>query len=120
MTDLIRMQWYGGMLSADAWVVPKGAPNRDVAMDLINFATRAVPSANFARLVPFGPVNVDSLGLLLPERAEELPNSLSHRSVQFVQDWEWWADNLESLTTRFEDWLLAEPGEATPETDVES
>ena len=52
---LVRIQWYGGMLSADAWVVPRGAPNRDIAMDFINYATRAVPSANFGLLVPYGP-----------------------------------------------------------------
>lgn len=109
VTDQVRLQWYGGMLSADAWVVPRGAPNRDVAMDFINFATRAVPSANFGRLVPFGPVNLDSFALLHPERASDLPSSAVNRSVQFVQNWNWWADNLDALTLRFNDWLLTEP-----------
>jgi putative spermidine/putrescine transport system substrate-binding protein len=116
MADEVRMQWYGGMLSADAWVVPKGAPNRDVAMDFINFATRAVPQANFGRLVPFGPVNPDAFPLLDRERAEILPSSPVNKSVQFVQNWNWWADNLEALTLRFDDWLLSNPEDsATPD-----
>lgn len=109
VADQVRFQWYGGMLSADAWVVPRGAPNKDVAMDFINYATRAVPSANFGRLVPYGPVNTESLKLLRPDRAQQLPTSPVNRSVQFVQNWNWWADNLEPLIDRFEDWLLAEP-----------
>lgn len=109
VTEEVRFQWYGGMLSADAWVVPRGAPNRDVAMDFINFATRAVPSANFGRLVPFGPVNPSAFELLRRERAQELPSSFVNKSVQFVQNWSWWADNLEALTLRFDEWLLTEP-----------
>jgi putative spermidine/putrescine transport system substrate-binding protein len=117
VTDDVRFQWYGGMLSADSWIVPRGAPNRDVAMDFINFATRAVPSANFCRLVPYGPVNPGSLELLRPDRADVLPTSMLNKSVQFVQNWNYWADNLDALTTRFNDWLLTEPplpGTPTP------
>jgi putative spermidine/putrescine transport system substrate-binding protein len=115
----VRMQWYGGMLSAEAWVVPKGAPNRDVAMDFINYATRAIPQANFGRLVPFGLVNPDAFPLLAKERAEMLPSSPINRSVQFVQNWNWWADNLEALTQRFDDWLLTSPEEnSSPESET--
>jgi putative spermidine/putrescine transport system substrate-binding protein len=109
-------------LSADSWVVPRGAPNIDVAMDLINYSTRAIPNANFARLVPYGPVNPESLNLLRPDRLAILPSSVPNRGVQFVENWNWWADNKESLTERFEDWLLHEPDEpaATPPAGDES
>ncbi len=113
----VGLQWNGGMLSADSWAVPRGAPNADVAMDLINFATRAVPSANFSRLVPFGPVNRDAFGLLRPDRLPLLPNSEPRRAVQFLQGWNWWADNRDDLTARFEDWLLIEPTTGTPDAD---
>lgn len=109
----IGVQWNGGMLSADVWVVPNGAPNADVAMDFINFATRAVPAANFSRLVPYGPVNPDALSLLREDRLAELPTSPRNLGRQFVQNWAWWADNVESVTLRFEDWLLG-----TEETPV--
>lgn len=116
----IAVQWNGGMLSADAWVVPRGAPNADVAMDLINFATRAIPCANFARLVPFGPVNRDAFDLIDRDRQKFLPTTEAHRAVQFVQGWNWWADNEEEVTARFKEWLLQEPpapDESSPAAD---
>ena len=112
LDDEIRLQWYGGMLSADAWVVPRGAPNRDVAMDFINYATRAIPPANFGLMVPFGPVNSAAFELIPQDRALILPSSPLNKAVQFVQNWNWWADNLEALTVRFDDWLLTSPEDA--------
>lgn len=107
--------WNGGMLSADAWVVPAGAPNADVALDFINFATRAVPNANFSRLVPYGPINLDSLALLRDDRTPLLPTAPENLEVQFVQNWNWWADNLDAMDSRFDEWLLNDTDEATPE-----
>ncbi len=113
--DAVALQWNGGMLSGQSWVVPRGTQNEDVAMDFINFATRAAPSANFARLVPFGPVNLDALALLRPDRRALLPNADPHRELQFVENWNYWADNVEGLTEQFNAWLLQETESATPE-----
>jgi putative spermidine/putrescine transport system substrate-binding protein len=110
----VRLRWNGGMLSADSWVVPRGAPNQDVAMDFIAYATRAVPAANFSRLVPFGPVNKQAFSLLRPDLAAALPNGEAHRAVQFVQNWNWWTDNRQDLTDRFSAWLLADPAPTQP------
>lgn len=112
----VRVQWFGGMLTADAWVVPKGAPNADIAMDFINFATRAVPSANFARLVPYGPVNREAFALLREDRKAVLPSAPQNKAVQFTQNWNYWVENREELSRQFEDWLLTPASPATPET----
>ena len=111
--EAVGIQWNGGMLSADSWVVPRGTPNEDVAMDFINFATRAVTSANFARIVPFGPVNTEAFALLRPDRLPLLPNAAPQFNAQFFQGWNYWADHKADLVERFEDWLLSEP-EGTP------
>lgn len=112
--DAVRIQWFGGMLTADAWVVPKGAPNADVALDFINFATRALPTANFSRLLPYGPVNRDAFNLLREDRKAILPSAPQNKAVQFTQNWNYWVDNREALSERFENWLLSEEPETTP------
>lgn len=107
--SLVQPQWNGGMISADSWVLPRGGSNSDVAMSFINFATRAVPTANFSRLQNFGPVNKDALALLRPDIARTLPNHPDNLPVQFFENWGYWAEWREPLTAQFEDWLLNPP-----------
>lgn len=112
--SLVVPQWNGGMISADSWIIPRGAPNQDVGMSFINFATRAVPAANFSRLQSFGPVNRDALSLLRTDIVDRLPNAPENLGRQFFQNWGYWAEFRESLTVQFDDWLL-NPA-ATPAT----
>ncbi len=106
VVSLVRPQWNGGMISADSWVLPRGGPNTDVAMSFVNFATSAVPTANFSRLQNFGPVNKDAFALLRPDIARGLPNHPDNLPVQFFENWGYWAEAREDLTEQFEDWLL--------------
>lgn len=114
VASLVKPHWSGGMISADAWVTPRGSENADVAMSFINYATRAVPTANFSGRQPFGPVNKDALALMRDDIVESLPNSDEHLKVQFFENWSYWRDKREALVARFEEWLL-NPPEATPE-----
>lgn len=113
VASLVKTEWNGGMISADSWVTPRGSKNTDIAMSFINYATRAVPTANFSRLQPFGPVNKDALILLRPDVAESTPNYPDHFDKQFFENWSYWRDHRETLTAQFEDWLLNPV--ATPE-----
>lgn len=114
VASLVHPQWKGGMISADAWVSPRGSENNDVAMSFINYATRAVPTANFSGRQPFGPVNKDALALMREDIVASLPNSPEHLEVQFFENWSYWRDKRESLVARFEEWFV-KPPEATPE-----
>ena len=106
VVSLVTPQWSGGMLAGDSWVIPRGAPNTDVAMSFVNFATRAVPSANYSRLQNFGPVNKGALAFLRDDIVASMPNGPENFSGQFFQNWAYWAEHRESLTAQFEDWLF--------------
>jgi putative spermidine/putrescine transport system substrate-binding protein len=115
VASLVTLTWQGGMISADSWSVPRGAENLDVAMSFINFATRAVPSANFSLHQPFGPANKNALELIRDDVVAELPTAPVHLERQFFENWAYWADNREALEAQFEDWLfnpLASPAAA--------
>ncbi|MEZ4529785.1 MAG: extracellular solute-binding protein [Thermomicrobiales bacterium] len=116
LTDVVRINWYQGMLSADAWIVPRGAPNPDVAFDFINYATRAIPQANFSLLVPYGPVNIDSFPLIRNDRLAILPSAPGNKPLQFVENWSYWAEYEERLTVEFEEWILSPEGTPEPES----
>jgi putative spermidine/putrescine transport system substrate-binding protein len=113
VASLVTLTWQGGMLSADSWSVPRGAENLDVAMSFINFATRAVPSANFSLHQPFGPANRNALELIRPDVVENLPTAPKHLEVQFFENWAYWADNRDVLSAQFEDWLFNPQGSPT-------
>jgi len=115
VVSLVKPQWNGGMLGADSWVIPKGAPNSDVAMSYLNFATRAVPAANYSRLQAFGPVNAGAIPMLREDIQASLPNSSENVKGQFFENWAFWAGNVEAATAQFEDWLLNPT--ATPAVD---
>lgn len=106
VASLVKLTWHGGMISADSWAVPRGAENLDVAMSFINFATRAVPSANFSLHQPFGPANKQALELIRPDVVKNLPTAPDHFELQFFENWAYWADNREDLEARFEDWFF--------------
>lgn len=114
VASLVKPQWNGGMISADSWVIPRGSENIDVAMSFINYATRAVTTANFSRMQPFGPVNKDALALLRPDVRGNMPNFGPNLRSQFFENWSYWRDQREGLTARFEDWLLNPTG--TPDS----
>ncbi len=105
----VKLVWSGGALSGDAWVIPRGAPNLDVAMDFINFATRPEVCAAFATYAPFGPVNTHAFALLPEAITATLPTAPAQRSVQFVVDYEWWFKHLDTVAIRFENWLTEHP-----------
>lgn len=105
----VEIEWNGGALSGDAWVIPRGAPNHDIALDFINFATRAVVTAAFSSLVPFGPVNRFAFDHLPASTAERLPSFPANKDVQFTIDFNWWFGHREAVEERFESWLTQRP-----------
>lgn len=105
----VEIQWNGGALSGDAWVIPKGSQNRDVAMDFINFATRPEVCAAFAQLAPFGPVNVHAFDLMDEQAARQSPSFPENRALQFIVNFDWWFKHQEQVNEQFEAWLATKP-----------
>ena len=78
-------------------------------MDFINYATRAVPQANFSRLLPYGPVNPAAFDHIRADRLSMLPSAQPQFGLQFFENWNYWIDNLDLLTNRFNEWLESDP-----------
>lgn len=101
----VGLSWDQSQLNGDSWVVPNGAPERAMAMDFINFATRPEVAASFSLLFPFGPTNNAAFPLLDREGDAIYPGAPAIRDQQFVIDLEWWFRNREPVELRFRQWL---------------
>lgn len=100
----VGFTWNGGALGGDAWVIPKGAKNRDLAMKFIAFAQTAKQQAELTKYYPVGPTNTKAFAFVDPK--VDLPTTPKNRSVQLIVDVTWWVDNFDKVNERFTAWLL--------------
>lgn len=104
--------WDGQVWDLDLWVVPKGAPNKDLAMEFVAFSTATEQLAAQASYISYGPARMSSaplvgsystkpdldMGPQMPTAPENFKNALQN-------DFEFWADNTDELNERFNAWL---------------
>jgi putative spermidine/putrescine transport system substrate-binding protein len=107
--DQIDFIWNEGLLMTDYWVVPKGAENRDVALDLIHFATTPEVQAVLATDVALGPVTPAALDRLDRETRKTVPTSPVALESLIPLNARWWAANQDAANERFNSWLLGVP-----------
>lgn len=99
--------WNQGRLSSDSLVIARGSKNVDVAHDFINFALRPEIQERFALLYPDGPANKRAFERLPAERLAVLPSAPQNKALQVYPDYQWWADHLEEVVERFNQWVVA-------------
>ncbi len=102
----IEVEFNESVLLGDSYVVPKGAPHKDLAMKFIAFATQADTQAEFAKLIPYGPCNIKTYDSLDDKTKAALASSPDKRPKQLLIDVNWWAENFDSVNQKFNDWLL--------------
>ena len=106
-----EVNWDGQILDFDLWVIPKGAPNKDLAMDFVKFSTDTQRLADQAAWISYGPARKSSgplVGLFNDGKTEmgpHMPTSEAALKNALVNDFEFWADHGEELNERFNAWL---------------
>lgn len=96
--------WTNPLYSIDAWAVPANAPNKDLAMEFIAFASTAEPQAKFSQLMPYGPTNTQVAGMLPPEVLANIPAGENVKDGFFFSD-PFWTDNNDALSERWNNWV---------------
>jgi putative spermidine/putrescine transport system substrate-binding protein len=103
----VAVEWnenIGGV--GDSLVVPKGAPNKEAAMQLIAFIVGKESQERFAETAPFAPINTLAEPDLEPLAAEFIatnPEIVAQRAASF--DWAWWAENIDAVSERWNEWI---------------
>jgi putative spermidine/putrescine transport system substrate-binding protein len=84
--------WNRPLLQVECLVVPKGAPNGELAMKVINVILDPQNQARLATLIPYGPINPKAYGTdaLSEKQAADLPSSPKHMKDSIVVSPEFW------------------------------
>jgi len=92
------------MVLTDCWVIPKGAKNKDLAMQAIEIMSRPEVQARISLFINYGPANVDAFdtGVIPEDVAKGLPSYPANVAKGFILDAAYWAANLDKLTQDFD------------------
>jgi putative spermidine/putrescine transport system substrate-binding protein len=106
-----QIVWDGQIMDFDLFVIPKGTPNKDLAMQYVAFATDTQRLADQAKWISYGPARLSSGPLVgmyqdgKTEMAEHMPTAEANLGNALVNDFEFWADRGTELEERFNAWL---------------
>jgi putative spermidine/putrescine transport system substrate-binding protein len=95
----------GSVYAIDSWVVLKDAPNKDAAMDFIAFASKAENQVKLPEFIAYGLPNLGASKLVPEQYQKELPTTEENLKGSIALDVDFWTDNSEELTQRFNAWL---------------
>jgi putative spermidine/putrescine transport system substrate-binding protein len=105
--------WDGQYLDYDLWVIPKGAPNLEGAMEFLKFSTDTQRLADQAKYISYGPARKSSAPLVgmyqdgKTEMAPHMPTNPENMKNVIATDPIFWADHDVELSERFNAWLAS-------------
>jgi putative spermidine/putrescine transport system substrate-binding protein len=100
-----KVVWPGSIYAVDSWAILKGAENKDAGLDFIAFASKPENQAKLPQYVAYGLPN-KAAGTAVPaELQAELPTSDANLKEAIALNPDFWIDNSEELTKRFNAWL---------------
>jgi len=103
--------WDGQILDLDLFVIPKGAPNKDLAMDFIKFATDTQRLADQATYISYGPARKSSSALVgmykdgKTKMGPHMPTAPANMKNALLSSLAFWADHDSELNERFNAWI---------------
>lgn len=93
--------WPGSIYAVDSWVILRNSPNKDAALKFIEFASRAEQQKILPQYIAYGPTNTDATAALGDSVAKEIPTYPKNLEGALKIDSDFWTDNIEALTERF-------------------
>ena len=98
----VELQWNQQILTADYFVVPKGTPNKQVAMEFIAWATCANNNAAVSEKIPYGPTNKNSTPN--PAVVADLAVTNVDENTAYFND-AYLIDNFDAIDGPFQAWV---------------
>jgi putative spermidine/putrescine transport system substrate-binding protein len=99
------IQWNGSLDTVDSWAILKGTPNLDAAYRFLAFAGDPVREAQLFALIPYPGLAKGATDNLPQDLAALSPASSANTANALKIDDQFWRDNLDKLSQRFNAWL---------------
>ncbi|MGE0212052.1 MAG: ABC transporter substrate-binding protein [Parvibaculaceae bacterium] len=93
--------WPGSVYAVDSWVILRNSPNKEAALKFVEFAARAEQQKILPLKVAYGPTNTAATDALPKDVAAELPTYPENLKGALNLDANFWSDNIQPLTERF-------------------
>ncbi|MGR3984133.1 MAG: ABC transporter substrate-binding protein [Gammaproteobacteria bacterium] len=107
----VGMMWDWQVFDLDGWIVPKGGKNEAEVLKYLYFGTDTQRLADQAKYISYGPARKSSAPLvgkhaeLGIEMGPHMPTAPDNARHTLINNIEFWADNQDDLTERFNAWL---------------
>jgi putative spermidine/putrescine transport system substrate-binding protein len=100
-----KFLWNGSVSAIDSWTVLKGSENKAQGMDFIAFASKPENQAKLPKFIAYGLTNTKANTLVSADLKSELPTTPENMSQALPLDVDFWVENTEPLTERFNAWI---------------
>ncbi len=93
-----------GLLMADCFLIPKGAPHKDLAMKALAMFMSPEQQATFAKHIDYGPVNAKAFetGILDDADRKRVNSSPENAKTQVMVSDEWWGEHGTEMIERWQ------------------
>jgi putative spermidine/putrescine transport system substrate-binding protein len=102
----LAIEWNQSERVLQGFSILKGAPNRDNAYRLLDYALSPRVQARFAQNIAYGPVNRKAFEFVDNASAAKLPTTPERIAMSYANDAAWWVDNQKRVADLWQDFLL--------------
>lgn len=97
--------WDGQVYDYEWWGVPKGAKNEAAAKKLVEYASSPDNIWKLSNYIPYAPPRKSSISQIDKDVLSHLPTAPDNFKNALQLGAEFWADNFDSINSRFMNWL---------------
>ncbi len=107
----VAMLWDWQVFDLDGWIIPKGTKNLAAVKKFLRFATDTQRLADQAKYISYGPARKSSAPMVSKhatlgiDMKPHMPTDPNNAKTTLLYNYEFWADNQDDFTERFEAWL---------------
>jgi len=107
----VAMLWDWQVFDLDGWIIPKGTQNLEEVKKFVRYATDTQRLADQAKFISYGPARKSSAPMVSKhaklgiDMKPHMPTDPNNAKNTLLFNYEFWADNQDDFTERFQAWL---------------